>query len=93
MDPIEDAPPRWRNAFHARPTIGGVPLENLAPPVDIEDPHPVETIRLSVSPRSSHTPSTLVPVVLRISPSHDGGPSGFVYLDVYELNDQAAITA
>ena len=65
----------------------------MAPPVDIEDPHPVETIHSSVSPRSSHTPPTLVPVVLRISPSHDGGPSGFIYLDVYELNDQAAITA
>ncbi len=35
----------------------------------------------------------LVPVVLHISPSHDGVPSGFVYLDVYELEGQAAIMA
>ena len=38
-------------------------------------------------------PPTLVPVVLRISPSPDGGLSGFVYLDVYKLNVQAAIMA
>ena len=93
MDPIKDAPPRWGNAFHAHPTIGGVPLENLAPLIDIEDPLPVETIRLSVSPRSSHTPPTLVPVILHISSSHDGGPSILASLNVYELNDQAAITA
>ena len=71
----------------------GVPLKNLAIPVDIEDPPPVKTIRSSVSPRSSHTPPTLVPVVLRITPSHGRGPSGFIYLDVYELNNQTAITA
>ena len=35
----------------------------------------------------------LVPVILCISPYHDGGPSGFVYLDVYKLEGQAAIMA
>ena len=93
MDPVEDAPQWHGNAFCAHPTIGGVPLENLAPPVDIKDPSPNEIIRVSFSSRSSHTPPTLVPVVLHISPSHDGGPSGCVYLDVYKLNDQAAIMA
>ena len=93
MDPIEDGPLRQGNAFCAHPTFGGVPLKNLAPPVDIDNPSPAETICSSVSSRSSHTPPTLVLVVLRISPSHDGGPSGFVYLDVHKLNEQAATMA
>ena len=93
MDPVEDAPLRQGNAFRAHPTIGGVSLKNLAPAVDIKDPPPDKIIRSSVSSRSSHISPTLIPVVLRISPSHDGGPSGFVDLDVYELNNQAAIMA
>ena len=56
MDPIQDAPLQWGIAFHTHPTIGGVPLENVAPPVDIKDTPPVKTIRSSVSSRSSDTP-------------------------------------
>ena len=93
MDPTEDAPPQRGDAFHANPTIRGVPLKNVAPPVDIEDTPPVEAIRSSVFSRFSHTHPMLVPVVLRISPSHDSGPSGFVYLNVHELHDQATIMA
>jgi hypothetical protein len=65
----------------------------LSPPVGTKDPTPVKTIRVSVSSRSSHTPPTLVFVVLHISPSHDGGPSGFIYLNIYELNGQVAVMA
>ena len=108
MDPDEDAPLPMGNAFQALPMFRGGPLDNAAPPVGLEDPPPINNNRSSVpsrsscalcldpdrsSTRSSHTHSTPILVILRISPSHVGSPTGFIYFAINKLKDQAAIIA